>query len=190
MLFRNAFFPTQHCQDDYEWVRKWVLLVKLRLKEWVRQRSQQRTRWEIWGDRTKICGDFNWYLSLELISKGVKCGQQMCVRIYKASVNLCDTEMHGIWINQHRIDLLFHIQRCKHKILQLCEAGTWAYSAFIQTAVCALKLMHVWTQAHTLAGDEINFFTPVVATSARHICQDGQASHLLHNKSTAQPFTD
>lgn len=55
---------------------------------------------------------------------------------------------------------------------------------------------HTHAQIQGSAGDEINFFffffTPVVATSARYICQDDQAFHTPHNKSivSAQPFTD
>lgn len=45
-------------------------------------------------------------------------------------------------------------------------------------------------QIQVSARDEINVFAPVVAASARHICQDDQAFHPLHNKSidAAQTF--
>lgn len=45
-------------------------------------------------------------------------------------------------------------------------------------------------QIQSLAGYKINFFTLAVVTSACYICQNNQASRSLHNKSTAQPFTD
>lgn len=65
MLYTNAFFSIQACQDDFEWVRKWALLVKLRLRV---SQTEKPTAYmmEIWVDRTEICGDFNGYSNLEL----------------------------------------------------------------------------------------------------------------------------
>lgn len=182
MSFTNVFFffpPHYAAKDDFEWVRKWLLWVKLRLRV---SQTEKPAVYKIGGLKRweGIFGDFDRFNSLRLITSSANYWGVISVLVSKINMKVfwsCDRHS---WLEpESKLNL-----GCWKHFLPLWHMCTHFDKKHFEYEIGC-------THTHTLLMAELSFFfflaqwlQHLLATSVR------TARIPIRNKSRAQPFTD